>query len=78
MKRAMKKLLTILSWAAFVIVGTTIALTSVYVGAMVCGYLRDTLGLTGAWVLLLVPVLFVVALCVEVFLMLGASKVRLS
>ncbi len=75
----MKKFINILSWSSFVIVAMTICSTSVYVGVIVCTWLADVLHIAGTlWVLLLIPVLILVGLCVELFLMLGASKVRLS
>ena len=74
----MKKIVNVLSWVSFFVVAMAICLTSLYVAAMACNYLHDLLGLTGWWCLLLVPVLFVVAIAVEAFLMLGATKVRLS
>ena len=74
----MKKILNIVSWISFAVVTITICLVSIYVASQVCWWLRCMLGLDGWWVLALVPVLIVVSLAVEFFLMLGATKVRLS
>ncbi len=75
----MKKFINILSWASFVFVVMTIVATSMYVGAIVCNWLADVLHIADTlWTLLLVPVLIVVATGVELFLVLGAARLRLS
>lgn len=75
----MKKFINIISWVSFAVIALAIVLVSVFAGAMVCNYLADVLHIAGRWwSLLLVPVMLVVGVAVELFLMLGATKVRLS
>ncbi|MBQ8713116.1 MAG: hypothetical protein IJ551_09915 [Prevotella sp.] len=74
----MKKFINIISWVSFAVVALTICLVSIYVASQVCYWLRCMLGLEGWWVLALVPVLIIVGVAVELFLVLGATRVRLS
>ena len=71
-----KKVLNTIQWISFAVTMLTVVLGSVYVGAMVCHWLCDTLNLTGLWILLLVPVMVGVSLALLMFFMQGTKKMK--
>lgn len=70
----MKKFISILSWASALSITLTISIVSLYVGASVCNYLHDLLGLCGWQGLLLIPVMFIVAVAMGAFFVLGLQR----
>lgn len=70
----MKKFISILSWASALSITLTISLVSLYVGASVCNYLYDLLGLCGWQGLFLTPVLFIISSAMGVFFVLGLQR----
>lgn len=70
----MKKCVSILSIISLFIIVAVVGCFSIYVGACAANYLKDALCVEGCWCLALVPVLFVVAVGTELFIMLGMKR----
>lgn len=71
-----QKVLNLIQWISFLVTMLTVVLGSMYVGAIVCGWLREALNLTGFWILLLVPVMVGVSFAILIFFMQGTKKME--
>ena len=65
----MKKILMTISWAAYMVFALIVGVASLIVGAMVCDYVHDVVGLHDVWCLLLVPVMLIASVSVEMFIL---------
>ncbi len=64
----------LVSWLSFGTIVLAVVLASIYCGACAANYLHDVFNVSGFWCFALVPVVVIVALAVELFIMLGLTK----
>ena len=72
----MKTIVSIISWVSCILIIGVISVFSLFCGSYAAGYVGDLFGICGAWpaCLVLTPVMFIVALCVCMFIMSGLKK----
>ena len=71
----MKKVVNALSWVSFFVILSAICVTGLLSGICVVNCISDELNITGTWwAFTLTPVLFIVDLCVSIFLCLGLKR----